>query len=170
MSQFSAQETVHFLAHNLYFGVVAQEVETCAAALHLLQHGQHTGILNGGIQFDEEDELKVAAGHRTGLQFRHVDIQSCQLGKNLIQSTGLVFKGQDEADAVGTGIDHGIFGNADKTSVVVVAVLNLIVDALQSVQCGTGMRRNGGGMAVSTLSNHFCGHGGIVAGNHTHAV
>ena len=74
--QLSAQQAVDLFFHRSDFRVVAQELEALAVALQLLQHGQDAGLLHGGLQLQEEDELEVPAGGGAGLQLRHIDAQS----------------------------------------------------------------------------------------------
>ena len=67
VAQLPAQQAVNPLIHGSDFRVVAQELELGTAALHLLQHGQDAGILDGGVQLQEENKLKVTSRHGAGL-------------------------------------------------------------------------------------------------------
>ena len=87
-------------------------MKTPAVALQLLQHGYNVGILNRGIQVNQEDKLKVSAGNRAALQLGHVDAQIGEQGQGVLERSGLVIQGDHQANLVAAGIDGGTLGEA----------------------------------------------------------
>ncbi|MPM27268.1 hypothetical protein SDC9_73778 [bioreactor metagenome] len=144
-------------------------MEALAAPLDLLQHGEHRRVLDRGLQLNEEDKLKVPACHGAAFQLRHVYAKGRGLGENVVQRAGFVLTGDDQADAVGSGVNGGFLGNADEAGVVVVAVLHVPVQNAQAVQLRAGVGGQGRHMRVLPLRHQLGGGGGVVAGNHPHA-
>ena len=77
------------------------------------------------------------AGDGARLKLCEVDVHGIDLREQARKATGLVGDGENDTGLVGTGIDLGLLGDADKAGVVVAVVLNGLGKDLKTVEIGT---------------------------------
>ena len=165
MAQHTAQDAVWAgcgdIDHLEHLRVAAKVGETLAYVVDRVEQVVEGLAAKGAVQVKVEHKLKVMPGDGAAFEFDEVDVERVESLEYAIERARLVGRSDHERGAVGTGIDARLSTDDDKARVVIVRVLDVGLQHLQTVERRATARGDSGDVGAFGVGDHLGRHGGV---------
>ena len=165
MAQHAAQHAVGTgcggIGHLEHLRVAAKVGEALAHVVDRVEQVVEGLAAKGAVQVKVEHKLKVVPGDGAALELDEVDVEGVEALEHAVEGARLVCRGDHERGAVGAGIDARLAADDDKARVVVVRVLDVGFQHLQTIERRATARGDGGDVGALGVGDHLGRHGRV---------